>query len=169
VPTSVHPLSDPATAEIDKDLLGVWAVDGEENFTVLHVTEGITGQLEVVMVVHKDKGYELSQLRAFSSHIAGAHCLNIQLIEDAQASPELLFARYELAGGDALKLFLPDAEWLSKAIEDKKLAGEVGRSGDGAMQTIKLTATTDELAKFFEAHSAEMFKETRVLKRMVAK
>ena len=56
-PESVHPVSDPATAEYDPELFGVWHGTFEDDTEIyLHIGPGEHGLTRAVLIEHKENG-----------------------------------------------------------------------------------------------------------------
>lgn len=147
---SRHPLSNPAKAAADAQLLGVWvAHDKGENLVYLHVGRGKNGMMEAMWVEHgEDGGYKVSHYSAFPTQLEGMTLLNVVSSEDHKATKGYDIMRYQIDGNRRLSLALMSEDFVKQDIKDGKLKGKIepGKLGD----TI-ITASGKELLAYIKS------------------
>ena len=195
---SVHPLCDPATAEPDKRLVGMWERrDGEEasHVSYLHIAREPTrafdtsrpepepGLMRCWATGHDEKtsvGDDFGGGRFLSTKIGYLDYASIVIddfaqhakpAEQGEAAPEsegapgqkprFIIVRYDVTD-DVLVVWPANQDDVAQSIESGQIAGiarrKVRRPGQfefGKWEEVTLTASTEELRKFFEAGGAE--------------
>ena len=94
---SVVPLSDPARAAVDKDLIGKW-IKEEKNEKAFLVIDQFNGQ-ELILLIVEDGGKKIDRMRAFTTVVDGEKFLNVQEIKDEFDKRKWLFVNYKVSGG----------------------------------------------------------------------
>lgn len=152
-PMSVHPLSDPATAEIDQRLIGVWyPQDTEEGHGYVHFVESKDkGWLDVVIIDYKKSGgVGIETLQMFTTKLGQHHFMNIidrPLTEVGKKNEDekynLIFYEF-LEGNLSFRFMTP--ELVAQSIERGELKGRMNK--EKWTKGVTITDTTDNLARY---------------------
>jgi hypothetical protein len=156
---SLHPLSSPAEAAPDPQLLGVWvAHDKGEDLMYLHIGLGKKGMTEAMLVEHGEDGrYKVSRYSAFPTKIEGMSLLNVIAPEEHKDTRGYDIMRYQV-DGNSLSLALMSEDAVKHDITDGKLEGKVepGTYGDTT-----ITASSRELLAYIKsADPSRLFPES---------
>jgi hypothetical protein len=198
---SVHPLCDPATAEPDKRLVGLWERrDGEDasHVSYLHIAREPTRALDTSRAEpepglmrcgatgHDEKtlvGDDFGSGRFLCTKIGYLDYASIVIDDLAQQAnrdkqeepaagaaspagvpgqkPRFLIVRYDVTD-DVLVVWPANQDDVAQSIESKQIAGvarrkvrQPGQLEFGKWEEVTLTASTEDLRKFFEAGGAE--------------
>ena len=147
---SVHPFGPEEDARHDDNLLGVWLIDGTDSPMYVHVTKDTAPWLRIAAVEHKgDGGYELTEMRAFTSVIDGRHFLNIHQVQGKKEADTYFFIGYRVVDADHIEFAPLNEDLFYRAVKDGTLTGE--SRGDGA-PTLFLSDDTKTLRAFVTKH-----------------
>ncbi|MCG8403666.1 MAG: hypothetical protein MI923_00580, partial [Phycisphaerales bacterium] len=158
LPTAQNPLPTSETEPLDRRLMGAWigTIEDEEEPVFLHFVETVERKIKAILVTVQTTGEPdggWAEFDVTSSQLANGRYLNVYWTEnDGQSVEELNgfhLMRYTLSDDGVLALYFADAEKLETAIQDGTLAGNV--SSSGLSRTIRITASSAELAAFVEA------------------
>ncbi len=158
LPTAQNPLPTSETEPLDRRLMGAWigSIDDEDQPVFLHFVETVERKLKAILVTAQtadeaDGGW--AEFDVTSSRLTNGHYLNVYWTEsDGQPVEELNgfhLMRYTLNDEGVLALYFADADRFETAIQDGTLAGSV--SSSGLSRTIRITASSAELAAFVDA------------------
>jgi len=180
---SKNPLSDPQKAKADDKLSGVWRKT-DENGNVNYYHIGLAGEkfskgmMRAITTAHNQDGTisEPGDLFFFTSELNGQKYLNIAIVEkddlaklkkdgwNAKIVQNYWLLKYSL-DGDSLHFWGADNDLLEKAVDAKKIQGEVILQDIG--MNVLLTDSTDNLAKFFaDPANADIFKKEETYQRV---
>lgn len=197
---SVHPLCDPATAEPDKRLVGMWERrDGEEasHVSYLHIAREATRALDTSRAEpepglmrcwgtgHNEKtsvGEDFGGGRFlctkigyldYASFVIDDLAQHAKKAEQGEAAagaapdnatgpkPRFMIVRYDVTD-DVLVVWPANQDDVAQSIESGQIAGvarrkvrQPGQLEFGKWEEVTLTASTEELRKFFEGGGAE--------------
>jgi hypothetical protein len=176
---STTPLSAPATSKPDERLVGVWRLrEKDGNVTYYHVgypDESLpSGVMRVVVVTHrKQKLRQPIPVLVFPTTIGNKTYLNVtgQLIKVEkgwEAKAYFLF-RYQV-DGDSLLLSKMDIDAKETAIDSGKIKGvsDHEKSKKDWLRTVRLTDTTENLARFVGAAGDSLWSKPERLERVEA-
>lgn len=151
-PESIHPVSDPAEADHDAALFGVWrgTFDGDEVY--LHVGAGERGMTHAVLVEHKQRGGapQVERYAAFPTRLGKLRLLNVRRTDEAGAGRDYAIMKYQVDGKN-LTLWMTSYAVVREDIKAGKLEG---KAGDGPLGETRITASSEELARYFEEGDA---------------
>jgi len=152
-PMSVNPLSDPATAEIDPRLIGVWyPQDTEGGRGYVHFVESKDkGWLDVVIIDYKKSGgVGIETFQMFTTKLGQRYFMNIierPLTEEEKKNEDekyhLIF--YEFSDGNLSFRFMT-AELVAQSIERGELKGTAVKTK--WTKDVTITDTTENLARY---------------------
>ncbi len=142
VPESIHPLSDPKTAELDNRLIGVWRFTGDESDTYfyLHFGREKYNTMKVIYIVHEeDSDVDFLTFTMSPTIIDGEHYMNLRIIDSSEDYLEgkggYIFAKYEITRPKTMSLWVIDAEKTEDAIKKGDLQGTIGEFSVEIMDT----------------------------------
>lgn len=164
-PVAQQPLSNPADAAPDAQLLGVWqAHDKGEDLVYLHIGRGKQGLMDAMLVEHGEDGrYKVFHYSAFPTQYEGMTLLNIISPEDHKDTPGYDIVRYHVDGKRSLSLALMSEDVVKQAINDGKLKGKVG---PGTFDDTTITASGKELLAYIKsADQSKLFPKALKFKR----
>ena len=145
LPVSQNPLSAPEEAAADSHLPGVWYGKSGEDEIFLHFVPGQAAEMQIVEVDHEKKGEAHTTLYSmFPTVIGGQHYLNVR---EGKNKPYYL-ARYHLSDAGALTIWLMSEKAAAKAINSRKLKGQVVEKQQSSDRDVTLSDTTEHLAAF---------------------
>ena len=145
-PESVHPVSDPATAEYDPELFGVWHGTFEDDTEIyLHIGPGEHGLTRAVLIEHKENGggLRIENYVAFPTRLPKLKVLNVRSLDDASRGYSIV--RYKLEDKDELVFWLTSYPAVREDIKAGKLKG-IAESGQ--FEDTRITASSTELAAY---------------------
>lgn len=152
-PMSVNPLSDPAAAEIDQRLIGVWyPQDPEDGHGYVHfVKSQDKGWLDVVIIDYKKSGgVGIETFQMFTTKLGQHYFMNMIEMPSKEKEKKnedekynLIF--YKFLDGSLLFRFMSD-KLVAQSIERGELKGTVNRGKWGTDVTI--TDATENLARY---------------------
>ncbi len=93
---SIVPLSDPASAQIDRNLIGRWTKAEKDDKGTLIIDQFDEHGLSVV--VAEDGNKKIDRMRAFTTVIDGEKFLNVQEIKDDYDKRKWMFVSYTVSG-----------------------------------------------------------------------
>ena len=167
VPESMNPLSDPASATVDKRLLGVWIgkMAGEEADQYIHFVEAENSITEVVLVSHQEKREAgVAFYKMHPTTIGKARYMNVKpyvpenfknsdLAEEIK-SQGYIFARYTISGQGILNIRILMDKKVREAVKKQQLKGKIVK-GEG---DVTITDTSAHIIKFLNAaHQDDIF------------
>ena len=142
---SEKPLSDPAKAKVDKQLLGVWrstslpvVLYDETDISYLHfgAKKSIFGSMEIAEVFHKkDQGLASNPpCASFPTHIGDKHYMNTSTESEGQRQDDptnqlsledMTWAiyKYEVTKNGQLRIWTIDVVFVEKSIKEGKIKG----------------------------------------------
>ncbi len=182
--TSVNPISDPRQSTYDQRLTGTWRNQDENEAVYFHIGQGESGRIRVLAVEHGSSGkFDHALFNVFATRINNTDYLNVDLSE---LSKEItldytgfLFVRYELPDADTLTFAPMALDAVVKAIQAKKLAGELtyadkNQSNHGEseaaprVECAKITDSSDHLRAYLadETRARELFSNPLTMKRV---
>jgi hypothetical protein len=155
-----NPISDIEDAQVDKDLIGTWALGDEQPEVFFHILDEHQNWMRFVWTERDD---EPIQGRMYISWLDGRTFLNIVLIDPCKRKPleKYIIAEYEISPSGSLILRMPQSDILKKAVEDKILSAET----DGDNLTI-LSDSSEVRAFIRNAPQNELFSETMEYRRL---
>ncbi len=171
---SKNPLSDPQTAKLNSDLTGTWRSREEyrKGVEVTYVHTGTDadglpcGVMRVALVTHDRDGTmrRPSELLAFSTRIGANTYLNVTPVDDERlnllkkkgwnAIDGYLLFRYKVEG-DTLVLWKMDSDAKQRAIEDKKVNGEIKEGF--LLDMNRFTDTSENIARLVANNGEKLF------------
>ena len=175
---SVNPLSDPAKAQADPGVAGIWQVVMEANkppkeVQILHFVPRNDNWSDIVVVVHDGTGTDrvTQGYRMFPTILGKHRFMNVVSTDNpmgkAPRQPgEYNFLRYELSGRDTLKVWTMNSKWALRTVTDGRLRGTVDRS---FVTTVKLIDSSENLASVvqesdpIQSFDGELFTLRRVI------
>lgn len=150
---SVNPLSDPATAEIDQRLIGVWyPQDTKDGHGYVHFVESKDkGWLDVVIIDYKKSGgVGIETFQMFTTKLGQHYFMNIierPLTEEETANEaekyNLIF--YDVLNGNLSFRFMSD-DLVAQSIERGELKGTAVK--EKWSKDVTITDTTENLARY---------------------
>ena len=167
VPESMNPLSDPASATVDKRLLGVWIgkMAGEEEDQYVHFVEAENSITEIVLVSHQEKREAgVAFYKMHPTTIGKTRYMNVkpyapedfknsELAEEIK-SQGYIFARYAISGQGILNIWILMDKKVREAVKKQQLKGKIAK-GEGA---VTITDTSEHIIKFLNAdHQDDIF------------
>ncbi len=174
---STNPLSDPAKSIPDTHLVGAWRAKSENGDLVyVHFghPQGKLGEhfLYTMQLNHdKDRGLstkgtewrlvfisKVGKQTFFNTVIMTPEAINKVESTGWKPGPDTKFDlfRYELSG-NTMKVLVPEQEVIRKAITEKRLRGE-----DQKLGGVKITDSSENLAKFMEREAKNLFPASKV-------
>jgi hypothetical protein len=145
-----HSVIDPP-GPFDARLLGTWeTTSGDETWTMLF-EEASPLSLRLTMRDVKKCKTEIYEL--IRTEINGRGFLQLRQVpgEVKVSDTDATFpAAYDLLDGNRLEVYVAEDDPIRAAVERGELAGSV--TDPGRLQTVRVTASTDELRRFFAAH-----------------
>jgi len=169
VPISSHPLSDPATAQVDRRLEGGWRLVGSRDpwvhvyFSRRAANEGVMHV--IVMEPRKDGTLAMDSYDGFATRLRGCDFLNVSYSEGKGRRRGFVFVRYRLLPGKRLEIALPDEAKLKAAVAQGHITGAVAVDASGTEVT--LTAPPVALAGFLTSkEGAAVFRAPQILEHL---
>ena len=174
VPESEQPLGNPATAQQDARLHGLWVADdaeGEKQF--LHIgaepDKGLTsngapeaGLMRYWLISHTTENGRLANpygMRFFVSRVGDVDYANMAVPvddKDTGAPRGWWFIKYQVDNA-VLTAWGMDFEAVGKLIEAGKVRGTVERDSDGKLTRALITAPSDQVENFVKENSGLLF------------
>lgn len=182
--TSVHPISDPQQSAYDQRLTGTWRNQDENEGVYFHIGQGEDGRIRVLAVEHNSNGkFDHALFQAFATRINNTDYLNLDLSELSKDITldytGFLFVRYELPDADTLTFAPMALDGVVKAIQAKKLAGELTYAGNDQanhsepaaapkVECAKITDSSERIRAYLsdEARAKELFSNPLTIKRV---
>ena len=162
VPTSENPLPVSAEQPLSPQLLGSWIgrLEDEDGPVFLHFVETNDSKTMAVLIngaTEDDPESGWAEFRATSSELTNGTYLNLYWTENdgepVEDFPGYHLMRYLIDEDGNLTLYFIDSDILDDAIDSGALAGEIKSSG--MTRSVRITASTDDLAAFVQSHDAE--------------
>jgi len=174
LPEATNPISEEAKATPDARLEGAWVADdpNEKSPAYVHFLQINEHLMDVVWIEHhkpKQDGPTLWQM--FPSKVGELQIMNLRPAKGSPANDihpgHYLFARYEFADENTLKIWLPDNDAAISAISHHELTGVLTSSSVGS--DVVITAKPDKLRTYFsKPESIGLFgKEPTTFKRIL--
>lgn len=175
-----HPLSDPATTEIDESLIGFWEPvassigepDPGPGDLVARIAVGKTKQggkaMEAVALEIEDGVVQVKRLEVLATRIGDHRYLSLRDPEESDKSWFVI--RYEVTDEDLLRGQILDAEAFAAAVDAGELKGEVtsrDRGHEAAGLTVQITSGTDEVRTWLAQHEGCVESKGITLRRLV--
>ena len=167
---SVNPLSSPA--ETDKKLEGLWKFDPKEGDEVyLHIGKKAGNTMTALSVEHKKDGsLDIVEIPFFITKAGMNRYFNVRY-EDidtgaAEKNKGFIFVKYVLPDDNTLLIYQFDPDVIKSAVQSGKLKGEIsykkintppesaGKENQApvkAIDNVKITDTSENMIKFFQA------------------
>ncbi len=176
--TSKNPLSDPDDSRLDPALCGVWVRGAGKDAEMLIVGKStVTGHPRGFMRIHEVNYYSTSTTYShsgdtffFSSTIGDSSYINLlraSLVDPATKTPIdlnqtrhyerwkshperwFVFRKYQIKD-DALSVWEMTTDAAAKLVDAGKLKGKVTRDKGGRVESVSLTDSTEDLARFLK-------------------
>ena len=162
VPTSENPVLS-KTGGSDPALIGTWRGKMEGGSPVyMHFLKTKEGGITALLVTEADKSddgwawFEIVTAEVKDTRYISAlwHLDDGKPVEDREKGYHLM--RYEIRPDGTLQMFAVNEEKLTQAVKDGKVEGKI--EGEGAATEVRLTASSEKLAKFLKrAKPADLF------------
>lgn len=188
--TSVHPLSDDETSNVEKRMIGIWLSEPEQDggkdrdTVVLAKKAGSRNSLEMTLFDF-DKDWTMTPEKGTIYVRPGKEGTNSGYLsivpphdEDEKSHGVVMLAKYEFTDDATVKIFSLDPNPIRKGVTDGVLKGTIKKRkplklfgsltlGDDNNHTdVVLDDSPDAIAAFLDEHSDECFKELVIYKRI---
>ena len=156
--SSVEPLSDAKTSLPDLRLLGDWEYQDGEGSEKVKLNVALKKGAPKVLQITADDGKEKETADLFLTKIGNDHFASVEN-EESDGKKRYLIARYELLKDGTVRIWVPETDFFAKAVEDKKLKGQVNQPN--LFKDVALEDTAENVRNFLKQHGMKCFgKET---------
>lgn len=166
VPTSESPLSQPDSADLDREILGTWFWNQPGETGYVHIgIDRETGLLRVLMVEFKQDGdLKESEFSGHTSIVGDRHYLNLKWVRPSEASANgYMLIGYRLSPGK-LSIAVMSSEPVETAIGSGIISGSVTK--ETWSTSVRITASQENLRAFISKNDELLFPEMNSLNRL---
>jgi hypothetical protein len=167
---SENPLAPRSAQSVDNRLAGVWhgKVDNDDEY--LHIFDLKDGMsLKLIRVRHiRGGGENHEEMEMYPTITSHSHYLNLNIAcaqKDDPGHRAWYFAKYEISPNQEFSVWMLGYDVFKKAIQEKKLVGEI--TGSGLNEEAHIKDSSEHMLAFAESCPADTYKLYGKFRRVV--